>query len=113
MRQKTLTRLAVWALLGCCCLLAISLYRREGFAELAPATYLGWDGARWDICDDANRTRGIESMPGGLVIVEDVKAVQVVDKTYVLAKNSSGQMFLIKVDEWGHDDVRTFATQNE
>ena len=112
MQQKTVTRLVVWALVGCI-ILAIYFYRREGFAELAPATYLGWDGVRWGICDDANRTRGIESMPGGLVIVEDVKAVQVVDKKYVLAKNGSGQMFLVKVDEWGHDDVQSFATQNE
>jgi hypothetical protein len=112
MRQKNITRLVVWALL-CCCLLAIYFYRREGFSELAPATYLGWDGVRWAICDHANRMRGIESMPGGLVIVEDVKAMQVVDKKYILAKTVSGKLFLVKVDEWGPDDVRSFATHDE
>ena len=41
------------------------------------------------------------------------EAMQVVDKQYILAMNGSGRMFLIKVDEWGYDDVQSFASQNE
>jgi len=112
MRQKTLPRFACCALLVSC-LFAQGCWRREGFAALAPATYVGWDGVRWNICDDANRTRGIDSRPGGTVIVDDVTALQVVDKKSILAKNGSGKMFLIKVEEWGEDDVQSFSTETE
>lgn len=112
MQQKTVIRLVVCAVIACI-ILAIYFYRREGFAELAPATYLGWDGVRWDICDDFNRTRGIESMPGGKVIVDDVKSLQVVGTTHVLAKDGAGKLYLIKVDEWSDDDVQSFTVESE
>lgn len=112
MQQKTVTRIIVWGLV-CCCLLAIYFYRREGFSQLAPTTYLGWSGTQWDICDNANRTRGIESLPGGIVIASNVTAVQVVGATHILAKDGAGKWFLIKVDEWGPDDVQSFATEQE
>src|SRR5947209_972888 len=110
MQQKTVIRLIVWGLV-CCVLLAIYFYRREGFTQLAPATYLGWSGTQWDICDDANRTHGIESLPGGVVIASNVTAIQVVDKDCILAKDNSGKWFLIKVNEWGPGDVQSFGTE--
>jgi hypothetical protein len=112
MQQATHLRLAAFAML-CGCLLANGCWRSEGFAALAPATYLGWDGIQWDICDDANRTRGIDSLAGGIVIVENVVAVQVVGKAHILAKDGSGELYLIKVDEWGPDEVQSFANEPE
>jgi len=111
MQQKT-TRLLAASLL-CVCLLANGCWRKEGFSQLAPATYLSWSGTQWDICDNGDRTRGIESLPGGTVIASNVTAVQVVSKDRILAKDNSGTWFLIKVDEWGPDDVRSFATEQE
>ena len=110
MQQKTARLLA--ASLLCVCLLANGC-RREGFSQLAPATYLSWSGTQWDICDNADRTRGIESLPGGIVIASNVTAVQVVGKDRILAKDNSGKWLLIKVDEWGPEDVQSFAIERE
>jgi hypothetical protein len=112
MQQKAHLKLASFALL-CGCSLLNGCGRKEGFTALAPATYLSWTGTQWDICDDANRTRGIESLPGGVVVVEKVIGVQVVGKTHILAKDNGGKMYLIKVEEWGPDDVQSFATEAE
>jgi hypothetical protein len=112
MQQNRHLRFAAFALLGSCLLLN-GCWRKEGFTALAPATYLSWTGTQWDICDDANRTRGIESLPGGTVIVQNVVALQTVGKRHILAKDSSGKMYLVKVDEWGPDEVHSFATEAE
>jgi len=52
MQQKT-TRLLAASLL-CVCLLANGCWRKEGFSQLAPATYLSWSGTQWDICDNGD-----------------------------------------------------------
>ena len=91
------------------------LYRnRERMVPLAPRVLLSLNGGLTPNLLYDDQGDGI----GGLVVVGDVAALEVIDQRYVIGTTDTGEMFLLTVrppkrDESYHDLVERFAPADQ
>jgi hypothetical protein len=96
------------------CVAMVTLWVRRNMdrmVPLAPGVWLSRDGGSWSILDNTNTPKGLEQPPGGIVVVEDVAALEAVDGRYIIGRSRGGAFFILSVRQQGHDEPADSAIE--